>query len=160
MIVPGRLASSYVALGDPRQVQPAGVDIRVDVVERLAAEGVLGVESRSIPEGDPLPLESGWWRLGPGAYRVRFLDPVKVPPNAAGLCFPRSSLLRMGASLHCAVWDPGYEGRGQALLTVYNPHGIRLEWGARIAQMVFIRLEKPPEKLYSGAYQGEGIRDN
>jgi len=63
----------------------------------------------------------------------------------------------MGALLGCAVWDPGYRGRGEALLVVGNPHGIRIEVGARIAQLVFIRLYPQLGEGYSGVYQGERL---
>ncbi len=138
------------------QVQPAGVDLRLGSVERLGGPGVLGEAERVIPGGYPLePEGDGYYSLVPGAYRVRFLDVVRIPVWAVGFCYPRSSLLRMGAALHCAVWDPGYEGRGQALLVVHNPQGVRIERGARIAQLVLARLEWEPEAPYGGAYQGE-----
>jgi len=140
------------------QVQPAGVDLRLASVEVFKAPGVLGVESRVLPEGEEVePGPDGFYTLPPGAYRVRFADTVRIPLWAVGFCYPRSSLLRMGVSLHCAVWDPGYEGRGQALLTVYNPEGFRVERGARIAQLVLARLDWEPASGYRGAYQGEAI---
>jgi dUTP pyrophosphatase len=100
---------------------------------------------------------NGLYRLQPGAYKVRFLDVVSVPPDAVGICYPRSTLLRMGIAISCAVWDPGYMGRGEALMIVANPHGAVIEQGARVAQMVFIRLESRPSSLYSGSYQGENL---
>ncbi len=157
MALPGRLAWRSVPGAGEEQVQPAGVDLRVGEVEVLRGPGRLGEADRVIPGGEPLEPSGGWWRLAPGAYRVRFLDPVRVPVDAMGLCYPRSSLLRMGAALHCAVWDPGYEGRGQALLTVHNPAGVAIEVGARIAQIVFIRLVEPAHEAYRGRYQGEGL---
>jgi dUTP pyrophosphatase len=63
----------------------------------------------------------------------------------------------MGVSISCAVWDPGYSGRGESLMTVLNPHGVTIAQGARVAQLVFIRLESKPTKLYQGAYQGENL---
>jgi deoxycytidine triphosphate deaminase len=53
--------------------------------------------------------------------------------------------------LDTAVWDAGYEGRGEGLLEVY--HGIELEQGARIAQLVLARADH--EDTYTGSYQGE-----
>jgi len=99
----------------------------------------------------------GLYRLQPGAYKIRFMDVVSVPLDAVGLCFPRSTLLRMGVSISCAVWDPGYSGRGESLMTVLNPHGVAIAQGARVAQLVFIRLESPPASLYRGSYQGENL---
>ena len=138
------------------QVQPAGVDLRVASVSRIVEPGMLGREGKRVPRGEEIPAENGVWRLAPGHYRIRFLDVVSVPVWAVGFCYPRSSLLRMGASLHCAVWDPGYTGRGEALLVVYNEHGIILEEGARIAQIVYARIEGET-RPYRGDYQGEGL---
>ncbi len=140
------------------QVQPAGIDLRVGEVHEIVSGGFLGRVERRIPESKPLETEGGVWRLGPGIYRIVFADIVNVPENAVGLCFPRSSLVRMGATLYCAVWDPGYRGRGQALLHVLNPNGIVLEASARVAQLVLIRVEPPPVKPYEGYFQSEGLR--
>ncbi len=161
MAFPGFMLARYMeGYGDlEEQVQPAGFDLRVGEVMVPVEEGVLGRGERRIPGYEELEPEDGWWRLGPGGYIIRFMEVVRVPRNAVGICLPRSSLLRMGATLNCAVWDPGYRGRGQALLTVLNPHGIRLERGARIAQMVYIKTTMPPSSLYRGTYQGEGIGD-
>jgi dUTP pyrophosphatase len=59
--------------------------------------------------------------------------------------------------LETALWEPGYRGRRQSLLVVYNSHGLRLKRNARLMQLIFLRLEKEAEKLYSGKYQGENI---
>ena len=72
------------------------------------------------------------------------------------LARPRSTLLRCGALLHTAVWDAGYQGRSEALLVVANPHGLRLERGARICQMIFLTLDAAGA-AYRGAYQGENV---
>jgi dUTP pyrophosphatase len=138
-------------------IQPAGIDLSVDSVEKFREEGYLGLEARRIPEGEPIVPKGGVYHLGPGAYRVRFREAVHVPSWAVGFCYPRSSLLRMGATLACAVWDPGYRGRGAALLLVFNPLGLRIEVGARIAQLVIARLEEEPDRIYAGRYQGEGL---
>jgi dUTP pyrophosphatase len=53
-----------------------------------------------------------------------------------------------------AVWDPGYEGRGRALLIVYNEHGIVLERNARVVQLVFFKVAGTGPG-YAGAYKGE-----
>jgi dUTP pyrophosphatase len=57
------------------------------------------------------------------------------------------------------VWDAGYKGRSQALLTVYNPHGWRVRQNARIMQIVFIHLAKSvdSELVYQGRFQLENL---
>jgi dUTP pyrophosphatase len=58
----------------------------------------------------------------------------------------------MGLSVPTAVWDAGYGGRGEGLLVVSNPHGVRLQRGARIAQLVLFQLSGPTTG-YAGRYQ-------
>lgn len=159
MFLPGRVAAYYLGLlgsVPPSSLQPGGVDLSLAEVEALEAPGYLGRDSRSIPQGRPLECEGGICNLEPGVYRIRFSETVEIPLWAVGFCYPRSSLIRMGATLFCAVWDPGYRGRGQALLAVFNPHGVKVEVGARIAQFVLARLDGLPDKGYEGAFQGEG----
>ncbi len=155
--LPGYLVASWVEGYAGEAVQPAGVDLSVDEVRRFDGPGLLGVSERKVPRGELVEPVNGWWALGPGAYRVRFAEIVEIPVTGVGFCYPRSSLLRMGALLACAVWDPGYRGRGEALLYVLNPHGVRIEKRARIAQLVIARVHPPPREIYSGAYQGEGV---
>ena len=73
------------------------------------------------------------------------------------LCRPRSTLLRSGVSLHTGVWDAGYCGRGQALLTVHHPGGWRAQRNARIAQLVFLPLAEADAHGYAGIYQHEAF---
>ncbi|MFP3080608.1 MAG: deoxyuridine 5'-triphosphate nucleotidohydrolase [Acidilobus sp.] len=157
LAVPGHVARSYIKDSRDEQVQPAGVDIRLGEVMEFLNDGELRATSKRLPDVRSVRPVNGLYRLQPGAYKVRFLDVVSVPPDAVGICYPRSTLLRMGITISCAVWDPGYMGRGEALMIVANPHGAVIEQGARVAQMVFIRLESRPSSLYSGSYQGENL---
>ena len=138
--------------------QPNGVDLSLDALWRFSAAGQLGQTNadRFLPERQDINFDSdGWVRLAVGAYGLRYAESVDVPADCGGLCFPRSSLLRMGLHVPTAVWDAGYGGRGEGLLIVTNPHGVRLQRGARIAQLVLFRLSSPPSALYSGQYQHE-----
>lgn len=157
MALPGYLALRAIPSANLEQVQPAGIDLRVDEVHVFLGEGVLGKNERNLPKTRPLKPQNGWWILEKGFYKIVFRDIVEVPSTAIGLCLPRSSLLRMGAHISCGFWDPGYRGRGEALLIVGNDHGIRVEHGARIAQLVFIRVEPSSSNTYSGLYQGERL---
>lgn len=153
------IASSGIV--DPisrESIQPAGIDLTLDTIVAFDGPGALSPHERIIPKGTPLQVgEDGYYHMGPGAYRIRFREVVSIPEWGIGFCLPRSSLLRMGASLHCAVWDPGYKGRGEALLVIHNPHGIKLARGTRIAQLVIARLESLPTDKYRGAFWGEGL---
>jgi len=141
----------------PGQFQPCGIDITLKEAYRFKTPGKIDFDNRErkISEVEPVPFSSDDAHLPKGSYKVMFNEYVKIPKDAAAMCLPRSSLLRCGATLECALWDPGYEGRSEALLLVHNEHGITLKRNAKIGQMVFIRLSDATSALYSGAYKGE-----
>lgn len=152
------LIADYIDL--EAQLQPNGFDLTVREVARFASPGQLGAPDglRLLSSTEPLPFDAGGWlALAPGAYLATFNEVVSLPPDLMALGRPRSSLLRSAAALHTAVWDAGYRGRSQSLLTVHHPGGFRLQRDARAAQLVFFRLAAPPQQGYRGRYQHEGL---
>jgi dUTP pyrophosphatase len=151
------------------QFQPCGIDITLKEAYRFKGAGQIDFDNseRKISEVEPIPFDGKTAaggdvtasgdrvHLAPGAYKVIFNEYVRIPKSVAGLCLPRSSLLRCGVSLECAVWDPGYEGRSEALLVVRNEHGVSLKRNAKIGQMIFLRLAEDAKTLYTGQYKGE-----
>lgn len=146
---------------DPEtQTQMCGVELTLQKIERFLTAGAVAFDNkeRKLPETELVNFdEMGWIELTAGSYLVTFNEIVNIPTDVAALARARSTLLRCGATLETALWDPGYRGRSQSLLVVYNPLGLRLKKNARLMQLVFLRLEKKAEKLYSGKYQGENI---
>lgn len=159
MILPKHhlMAGSFFDKLHESQYQPAGIDITLKEVCRFSSPGRIDFDNsgRRISEVEALEYENDEVHLKPGAYKVIFNEYVRMPPDTAALCLPRSSLLRCGATLECAVWDPGYEGRSEALLLVKNEHGLVLKKNAKIGQMVFINLKEDAKDLYEGRYKGE-----
>ncbi len=151
------LVEDYIDL--EKQLQPAGFDLTLNSVYSLKGEGVIDFsnERRVIPDWEPITFDDtdGKVKLRPGAYVVSFNERVNLPLDIAAIARPRSSLLRMGASLFTALWDPGYSGRSKALLVVFNPAGITVYRNARIAQLVFIRVRGGTGGGYKGTYQYE-----
>jgi dUTP pyrophosphatase len=140
------------------QIQPCGLDVTLGAVYELTEAGRLGTDERHIPDRVPLAFDFwGWLRLSPGSYMVQLNEVVRLPLDVMALGRPRSTLLRCGATLHTAVWDPGYEGRSECLLVVDNPAGIELQKDARVMQLVFFRLEQATDRAYAGRYQGENL---
>jgi dUTP pyrophosphatase len=84
-------------------------------------------------------------------------ETIHLPTNLMALAKPRSSLLRSGVTLHSAVWDAGYHGRSQALITVYNSYGFTVARNARVLQLVFVSLASATASAYAGRYQGENL---
>jgi len=140
------------------QLQPNGIDLRVERVQRLTSPGLLGSAAnvREPAAREDMPADKdGWWDLHRGAYVITYREKVNLPADLMGLLRPRSTLLRSGVSIHGAVWDAGYSGRGEGLLSVLNSRGYRLQRGARVAQLVFFRLSAATAEGYKGRYHGE-----
>lgn len=146
---------------DPQvQLQPNGVDLRIDRIQRLTSPGLLGAADaiREPAAREEVHADAdGWWDLHQGSYVIGYLEKVNLPADLMAFARPRSTLLRSGVTVHSAVWDAGYSGRGEGLLAVQNPRGYRLQRGARVVQLVFVRLSAPvTDGGYRGRYQGEG----
>lgn len=140
------------------QIQANGVDLRVERIQRLTSPGLLGAADALREPAAREDLQSdkdGWWDLHRGAYVITYREKVNLPHDLMALARPRSTLLRSGVAIHTAVWDAGYSGRGEGLLSVLNARGWRLQRGARVLQLVFFRLSAPTLEGYRGRYFGE-----
>jgi len=142
------------------QLQPAGIDVTLNSIYNFNGMGMLDFSNkeRVLPELNKLEFdEKGWIRLDKGVYLIQFNEIIHMPLDLIAIGKPRSSLLRMGATITTAIWDPGYNGRSYTLLIVGNPFGIKLKKNARILQLIFIKILGKIDKGYNGIYQGEGI---
>ena len=150
---------------DDHQRQPNGVDLTVDAVFEPTESGRIGRDGKRVAERTELTpsapgdeeagdsSSSNVYRLDPGAYVVRYGEPVRIPDGHVGFVYPRSTLLRNAAMLNTAVWDAGYEGVGEGLLQVGHP--IEIDPGARVAQLVLARADH--DDTYDGTYQSENL---
>jgi dUTP pyrophosphatase len=141
------------------QVQTNGFDLTLRDIALMKSGGTIAVsnDERVLADLSPLAFGAdGFIDLAPGVYMVTYNEVVHLPKNIMALGRPRSSLCRCGVNVGTAVWDAGYEGRSQSLLTVHNPRGFRVQQNARITQLVFMELTGDSEG-YNGFYQGENI---
>jgi len=143
------------------QLTPNGFDLTVGGIFEFSTPGALDFSNkeREVPKGkEILPKKRipqdkfGWWDLKKGAYKIRSNECINLPPDLIALAFSRTSLLRMGAFTQHGVWDAGFQGRSEFILVVENPKGIKIKQNARIAQLVFIKINKT-DKIYQGIYQ-------
>ena len=140
------------------QAQPNGFDVSVGEVMEYTSAGDLTEATRSLSSTRPLPWNaSGNLELKPGPYLAVLNERISLPLHIMALMHPRSSLLRSGVTVNTAVWDAGYRGRSQVMLTVLNPHGFRLGRNARIGQLVFFCLDRQLLQGYQGRYQDENL---
>ena len=143
------------------QLAPNGFDLSVAGISQFSASGALDFSNkeRVVPKNKEILAKKskpqdkfGWWQLKKGSYKIRTNETVKLPADLVALAFARTSLLRMGGFTQHGVWDAGFCGRGEFILVVDNPKGIKIKQNARIAQLVFLKINTA-DKLYQGIYQ-------
>lgn len=165
MIIPGNNIREMVdsrAIDLETQIQPAGIDLTVREISQFLGPGTLDFSNKkrelpkrsyiAIMEEEPVVLERG-------VYMIHCDPVIKIPMDTIAFAQPRSSLTRMGCGIHSGIWDPGYIGDSVLVLNVYNHYGMRIHKNARIAQLVYVRMESPATKGYDGVYQGHGVDD-
>jgi len=153
-----QLITEYVDLD--KQVQSSGFDLSLKEVHNITGSGSIDFSNkeRVIAEYEALPLDSdGWWSLQQGCYMIVYNEVVSMPLDVSAIARSRSTVLRNGATVETAVWDPGYKGRSSSLLVVHNRRGLKLKKDARVAQLIFFRI-KDVKKGYNGVYQNERVR--
>lgn len=157
MFESGAVVAEHVSPLDPEQVQPNGVDLTLDAVFRQREPGYIARDGKRVGARDPVSATNTdgtpTYRLPPGGYIARYGEEIAIPEGHVGFVYPRSSLLRNSCTVDTAVWDAGYRGRGEGLLSVH--HEIEIERGARFAQFVLARANH--EGSYEGSYQGERV---
>lgn len=149
----GQFVADHLTDPDEAQIQPNGVDLTLGGVFEQVSPGSVVVDGKTVGERRELDPTDRTYRLEPGAYIVQYADRIRIPDGHVGFLYPRSSLLRNSCMLDTAVWDAGYEGRGEGLLEVH--HEIAIERGARIGQLVLARASH--DDRYEGTYQNENI---
>ena len=154
----GAFVAGQVTPTADEQVQPNGVDLTLASVHEQREPGRIGRDGKTVGARRERPVDAvddgdGTYYLPPGAYVVRHRDGLGVPDDHVGFVYPRSSLLRNSCMLNTAVWDAGYEGRGEGLLQVH--HDVEIAAGARIAQ--FVLAVADADGTYDGSYQGENL---
>lgn len=136
----------------------SGIKLHLDKIYGFVEQGGVYSSSKRFPKTFEIqPNEYGVYLLKPGGYKIRYKEVVKIPENTIALAIPRSTLLRIGATIYTAVWDPGYEGRGEGLMVVFNHQGIEIEHGIQVAQLVFISLDRVTKYVYRGSYFRENL---
>ncbi len=149
----GAFVADYLDELRDSQKQPNGVDLTLDAVFAQTSPGRIECGGKTIGERRELEPDNGMYTLEPGGYIVRYGERIHIPEGHIGFLYPRSSLLRNSCMLDTAVWDAGYEGRGEGLLEVH--HEITIEHNARIAQLVLATADH--DGTYDGAYQNENM---
>ena len=120
----------------------------------LDPTGTPAAAFREITAAEELELPPRTFVLGESVERFA------LPPDILGLAFGKSSYARCGLVVNVTPLEPGWRGKLTIALINASPLPIRLHVGQGIAQVVFLRGERPRraygDKQAGGAYQDQG----
>ena len=156
MVVSDRDIHDQVRNGDlqidpyaEENIEPASIDLRLGGEFKFAKNnGIVSLDDNSsftyIEETSPIVLEPEQFVL------ATTLERVEMPDYLAGKILGRSSLGRLGISIHqtAGYIDPGFEGQITLELSNHGPAPVRLSSGDRICQLVLEELSTPAKKPY------------
>jgi deoxycytidine triphosphate deaminase len=135
-----------------------GVDLRIgELYEMVDDEGFLHIETRKSPNfkliakfgNGPAKV-----KLKPGkTYSGTTIETINTPEDLFGWFIPRSTLYKCGIVVQGIRTDPGYKGKFSFIMTNASNNDFEIEMGARIANMVFHKVEGKAN-LYKGQWQG------
>lgn len=136
-----------------------GVDLRIgEIYEMDDEEGFLHIDTRKTPKykliGKFEKNKKTKVKLKPGkVYAATTVEKINTPENLFGWFIPRQTLYKCGIIVQGIRTDPGYRGNFSFVMINTSKKEFELEMGARIANMVFHKVEGK-SKLYKGQWQG------
>lgn len=94
--------------------------------------------------------------LVPGTYCLAStMEEFFMPNDLVAFVHDKSSWARRGLSLFNTVIEPGWNGFLTLELVNHSDEALPVFAGSPIAQIIFMRMEEPTEKPYSGKYQNQ-----
>ncbi|MCL2114682.1 MAG: dCTP deaminase [Methanobrevibacter sp.] len=143
---------------DPeRQIQPSSVDLRIGnefkgfkiikkpYIDPKDPENIDSyMESVHVEEGEAFIIHPNEFTL------ATTLETVKVPDNLVARVEGRSSMGRLGITMHVTAGfiDPGFEGKITLEISNIGKMPVALYPGQRACQIVFETMTSPAEKPY------------
>ncbi len=152
-------------LGERDLTNPEGVgiDLRLGSVHAIVKGGAFieeglgkrkGVQTKLVAEYKKNIKKQKFISIKPGQYYlVQTMESVNTPMDLMPIIYPRSSLFRAGLLLLNSKTDPGYKGSLTMGLTNLSPFSVKLQMGARIANIIFHKIDGQTVK-YRGQHQG------
>ena len=127
-----------------KNLTPNGYDLTVkEVVLRQSGEKLASGEA-VVPPG--------------GSFLISTKEYVRMPPDASGQLWIRSSYARRGVLAAFGKVEAGFEGELTVGCFNSSHEPVKIPIGDRFCQLAFEKMHSVPEKLYkdrSGNYQGQ-----
>ena len=137
---------------DASNVESASVDLRLGRDWKIVRRGGVNiVDTREEDSGLSYTEKSGTVFLQPVVLvRATTLEYIELPDDIAAHVIGRSTLGRIGVSIHQTAWfiDPGFCGEITLEMSNLGPATVKLYEGQRICQIVFTQLSGPVDQPY------------
>ena len=140
-------------------VEGCGIDLRVgEIYEMEKGKGFIYQETRDTPKYNLIAkFEKGKKekiKLEPGKFYIgKTIEKINTPQDLFGIFIPRGTFCVSGVLVLGFRVDPGYKGNFRFHLVNLGGSEFEIEMGARIANMIFLRVEGKTN-LYQGQWQG------
>ena len=150
-LIKNGLVSEYISLND--QLTPNGFELTAAKIYKFSSRGELGFwnNQRILPNLEEITWEDDCAELTKGCYKIKTNETIRMPLNLIAITMPRSSLLRSGITISTGVWDAGFNGKSEFLLSVQNEYGFKIWKNARVVELVFLQTNEVKEG-YNGIY--------
>ena len=168
MLSSGVLTSPNFAIDVAKQLQPNGIDLRIDEIRKVPCNKMSpfmlyedgkkvapmhgACEGTLMNRNDAFVLEKGY------AYSAECFEVVKIPNDVVGMVYGRSTLMRNGVFCRASVYDSGFHDH--VGMMIYPFVDFWLERRTRIAQIIFHSANTA--HLYDGQYgldKGENFNE-
>jgi len=142
-----------------------GVDLRLGAVYKIISGGAFLEAGLGKRKGVKTKLLAQYQKRGrqkevvimPGDYYlVSTVETINTPKDLMPVIYPRTSLFRAGLLLLNSKTDPGYKGTLTMGLKNLSEFDVKLQLGARICNVVFLKIEGTTSP-YRGQHQGGRI---
>lgn len=150
----------------PKALQPCSVDLSLGPVVRIVDPWISYIQAGQVwnvrRELGLTDISEGFDLL-PGEFILAStLETVGIPTDLVGQLNGRSTWARVGLMTHTVSGyiDAGFKGQITLELKNVSNSTITLYPGQRLCNLVFMRMESPPERLYGSEglgshYQGQ-----
>ena len=156
------LASGLVSNTDFAFINPASVDLRLgSLFKKIKSVGPSGVvDTADLSAVSYKEWCSDFLIIEPGIlYLASTVESVHLPLDLVGIVSGKSSLARLGVSVHATAGfvDPGFEGEITLEISVVGKYPVKVYAGQRIAQISFTQTTQAVSRGYekTGRYQGQ-----
>jgi dUTP pyrophosphatase len=159
MLLTSEQISKFVKESPYSKRTQAGIDLSVMKIQHIQGGGAVYVDTTIIDPSNYIDVtfskidERICWRLTPGVYSVTFNEGINIPADCQAKVTHRSSIYRMGNIIESPWWDAGFYCDNMNTTLIVN-NTLIVEKNARLAQVVFWRMENAATELYNGQFQG------